>query len=133
MMHQEITRGRHETGDSLIELLIALAIISISLSVFVLSLSTGALGVRNSDRLTTANNLVLSQLETIKGTDYVTGTLGYPTIDAGNYTLIQELAYWNGTTFTPNPGDDQGMQQITVTISYNGANLVSVSNYKVNR
>ena len=122
MMHQEITHGRHEAGDSLIELLVALAIISIALSVFVLSLSTGVMGVRNSNRLTTANNLALSQLETVKGADYDAG---------GSYSTISTPANYGILLSTH--VISSGLQQITVTISYNGADLVSVSNYKVNR
>jgi type II secretory pathway pseudopilin PulG len=127
------TQSRGEAGDSLIEILAAVAIIAMTLTVLVLSLSTGALGVRTANRLTTATNLAAAQLESIKATEYVTGTASYPTIPTDGYTISQEISYWDGTSFTSVPGDDSGMQWITVTVSYGGDALVIIGNYKVNR
>lgn len=122
-----------EAGDSLIEILVAVAIISMSLIILVAALSTGGFGVRASNQLTTATNLAAIQLESIKATAYITGTVSYPTIPAGAYTINQEISYWDGVSFTPVPGADSGMQWITVTVSYEGEALVVVSNYKANR
>jgi len=126
-----ITRG--ERGASLVEILAAVAVISLSLVVLIASLSTGALAVRTSNRLTRAANLAAVQLESIKAADYVTGTVSYPTIPTGAYTIDQEISYWGGSSFASAPGADSGMQWITVTVSYDGEALAVVSNYKVNR
>lgn len=115
-------QNRRETGDSLIELLAAVAIISIALTTFIVALSTGAMGVRNSHRLTTANNLALSQLETVKGEEYAAGG-AYSTISApANYVVLL-----NTQVISP------GLQQITVTITYDADTLITVSDYKVER
>lgn len=129
---QKVTMG-NQRGESLVELLVSLGLITTVLAVFVLSLSTGAMGVSINRQLTTAQTLALSQLESIKAAPYQRGAPGYPGIASGEYTLSQTLRYWNGAAFTENSADDQGMQQITVTVSLNGKPLLSVSNYKVDR
>ena len=135
---KQVTRGEQqirnrEAGDTLVELLAAVAIISISLTVLVSALSTGAFGVRTSNQLTAATSLAASQLESIKAAGYTTGTISYPVIPAGAYTIEQEISYWDGASFTSNPLSDAGLQWITVTVSHQGEVLVEVSNYKVNR
>ncbi|MBU0704950.1 MAG: hypothetical protein KKC18_13910, partial [Chloroflexi bacterium] len=71
-----------QSGASLVEILVAVAIVASALAILVAALSTGAFAVRTSNRLTTATNLVATQLESIKAEDYVTGTVSYPTIPA---------------------------------------------------
>lgn len=133
MKHLQTPNG--EAGTSLVEVLVAVAIIGLSLTVLIAALSTGAFAVRTSSRLTTAINLASLQLESIKAAGYITGTASYPAIPAGSYTIGQEVGYWDGSSssFTSIPGADGGMQWITVTVSYDGEVLVTVSNYKVNR
>jgi len=130
---RQSTQNRGEAGDSLVEILVAVAIIATALTVLILSLSTGALGVHTVNQLTTATNLATAQLESIKAAEYVTGTAGYPAIPADTYTISQDISYWDGSSFTPVPGVDSGMQWVTVTVSYGGDALVVISNYKVNR
>jgi type II secretory pathway pseudopilin PulG len=122
-----------QRGDSLVEILVAVGIVSVSLVVLIAALSTGAFGVRTSNRLTTATNLASAQLESIKAADYVTGTIGYPEIPAGAYNIDQEISYWDGASFAPSTLLDSGMQWITVTVSLDGDALVTIGNYKVNR
>jgi len=124
---------RDERGDSLIEVLVAVAIIAASLTIILAAVSTGVIAVRTSSRITRATNLATSQLESIKATSYVTGTTNYPAISAGDYTIDQEISYWDGSAFATNPLLDVGMQWITVTVSYQGDPLVVSGNYKVNR
>jgi len=132
-MKRQSAQNRGEAGDSLVEILAAVAIIATTLTVLVLSLSTGALGVRTANQLTTATNLAIAQLESIKAAEYVTDTASYPPIPTDGYTISQDISYWDGSSFTSIPGVDSGMQWITVTVSYGGDALVVISNYKVNR
>ena len=117
-----MTRRIGETGDSLIEILVALAIISMSLVVLIAALSTATFGVRTASQLTTATNLAAAQLETIKGVAYD---------PSGNYSLVAApISY----TVAIDAGEiSAGLQQVTVTVSYAGEPLVTVSNYKVDR
>ncbi|MDY7079507.1 MAG: hypothetical protein SXV54_21600 [Chloroflexota bacterium] len=111
-----------QSGDSLVEILAAVAIISLTLATFVTALSTGAFGVRTADQLTTANNLAASQLETIKGANYDAAGL-YPLVAMPpSYAVVVS----SNVIAT-------GLQQVTVTVSYQGEVLALVSNYKVDR
>ena len=125
--------NRSESGASLVELLATMGIIVSALVILITALSTGAFAVRVTDRLTTATNLATAQLETIKAAEYLTSTVGYAAIPAGDYGINQQISYWNGSSFTPAPGADSGMQWITVTVSYDSETLVTISNFKVKR
>jgi type II secretory pathway pseudopilin PulG len=111
-----------QAGDTLVEILAAVAIISLALVVFVAALSTASFGVRAADQLTTATNLAASQLETVKGASY-DATGAYPLIVVPpGYTAIL-----SSNVITT------GLQQVTVTVSFQGQTLALVSNYKVER
>jgi type II secretory pathway pseudopilin PulG len=112
---------KSEAGDSLVEVLVAVSIISMALVILVASLSTGAFGVRVSSQLTTATNLTTAQLETIKGAPYDPAG-AYPLVSVPpGYTVVV-----NTEVLTT------GLQVVTVTVSYEGGDL-SVSNYKIDR
>ena len=118
----QISNRKSEIGSSLVEILVAVAIVALALTLFVAGLSTGAFAVRASNRLTTANNLAASQLETIKAAGYITDTASYPAIPwPPGYSIVNAV-----TQLQP------ALQQVTVTVSYQGGTVV-VSNYKVNR
>ncbi len=118
----QISNPKSEIGSSLVEILVAVAIVALALTVFVAGLSTGAFAVRASNQLTTANNLASTQLETIKAEGYITGTASYPAIPAPpGYSIVNVV-----TQLQP------ALQQVTVTVSYQGGSVV-MSNYKVNR
>ncbi len=114
---------RTETGTTLVELLVALAIIATALVVLVLALATAAKGTRLAADISTATALAQSQIEAIKAAPY----------DAsGHYAPIAVPA---GFTMAVTVSEEApGKQLITVTVS-NGAGqtLVQVSTYKVDR
>jgi general secretion pathway protein I len=114
-------KRRGESGESLIELLIAVAIISMALVAFIVSLSTGAMGVGHTTRRTTALNLATSQLEMIKSAAY--NSAGYTPIAAPPGYTVQLAATEIAV----------GLQQVTTTVRYDGDVLVRISNYKVDR
>jgi len=117
-------RPEMERGDSLVEILVAVAIISLSLTILVTALSTGFYGVRSSRHLTQANNLAASQMESIKVAAYADVAGGtYPSVTAPpGYTI--DVTQRQVET---------GLLAITVTASYDGEPLTVVSNFKVDR
>ena len=116
------TGMKREAGASLVEVLVTVAIIAIVLVVFITALSTGSMGVRLSTRRTTATNLAAIQLESIKSEAYDAGG-SYGTIDRpANYDIVLTT---NVIT--------TGLQQVTVTVTYDGEALIELSNYKVDR
>ena len=111
-----------EEGASLVEILVAVGIISLALAILVGSLAVGALGVQTAHRLTTATNLAADQIEVIKHAAY-DPTGAYPTVSAPpGYTVTVTTAEI-----------DTGLQQVTVTVSFQGETLAVVGNYKVDR
>jgi type II secretory pathway pseudopilin PulG len=106
----------------LIEVVVAMAIIAMALSVLITALSTGAFGVRTSNRLGRANNLAASQLETIKGSAYDA---------AGAYPIVAYPPDYDVSL--SHHIVSPGLQHITVSVAYQGETLAVVSNYKVDR
>ncbi len=113
---------RQERGESLIELLIAVGIISMTLVVFIMSLSTGAMGVGLNTRRTMATTLASSQLEAIKASAYITSGAYAPITGPDGYTILIDTAVIS-----------TGLQQVTTTVRYDGQVLAQISNYKMNR
>ena len=113
-----------ERGASLIEILVAVAIIAIVLTVFLSALSTGAFSVAVVRERVTAENIARSQLEHVKETDFIAGTDHYtPTaISHSGYTVV--------ISATPIITD---MQLITVTVFYDDDPTFTIEDYKVNR
>jgi Tfp pilus assembly protein PilV len=108
-----------QSGATLIEVLVALGILASAIVILIAGLSTGSFAVRSTDTLTTAGNLAAVQLESIKAQPY-----------SGAYTKVAEppgyiLSITQSLLAT-------GLQQITVTVSFNGGSF-TVSNYKVKR
>ncbi|HEY77390.1 MAG TPA: hypothetical protein G4O00_14630 [Thermoflexia bacterium] len=104
------------------EILVAIGIISLALAILVGSLAVGALGVRSAHRLTTATNLAADQIEVVKHAAY-DPTGAYPTVNVPPGYTVTITATEVST----------GLQQITVTVSFQGETLAVVGNYKVDR
>jgi len=122
------SRTDAQRGDTLIEILVAIAIITVALTVFVTSLSTGAFGVGVARNLTRANNLALSQLESVKAQPYaVPDDCG----DMATYATITAPAPYRVAVATCEL--DTGLEVITVTVAHQGETLVTLSNYRIDR
>jgi type II secretory pathway pseudopilin PulG len=129
-----------EKGDTLVEILVAVAIIAIVITAFLTALSTGVFGVARVRRRVTAENLARAQLEYVKNHTYDPGTDSYPIIEylEEDYSITVDVSYWNSSTqsFTTDSDVDPvecGMQWITVTVSYDGEPIFAVADYKLDR
>ena len=129
-----------EGGESLAEVLVAVAIIAIVLSGFLAALSTGTLGVGVVRERVTAQNLARAQLECIKDLPYIRSAypITYATACAATqlsaYAVELSISYWLSPSFTADPLDDNGMQWITVTVYHNNDESVfTIEDYKVSR
>ena len=133
-----------ERGETLVEILVSVAILTIVLSAFLGALSTGVFGVAAVRKRVTAENLARAQLEAIKDAPYMPGAVPisyisqYTVTTPPGYHIGVDVSYWYSPTgaFTSNPSDDLdccGMQWITVTISHNGEPVFRAIDYKLNR
>ena len=120
----KLTQG--QSGLGLVETLVAVAILGTSVVAFVVALSTGSIAVGEQDEEVVVQGLARSQLEYTKSYTYNPGATTYPTITA-------PTGYSLDVAVSSVPGADTNIQKITVTVSRDGQDVLTVSDYKVNR
>lgn len=128
--HRKLRKGIARLGDergiSLVESLVAVAILGFALVVFLSALSTGSMAVGTVNEQVTAQNLARSQLESTESQDYLTAPANYDTITSpAGFTVSAEASS------IPGAGDD--IQKITITVYRDGQAILVVEDYKVNR
>jgi hypothetical protein len=126
-----------QRGSALVEELVTVAVIGLGLSILVAMITTGAVGVRMIDDRSTAEILARSQLELIAEAPYQADPAAnpYPTpAPVPGYTISVSFRYWDSTSssFTPSTVND-GLQEVTITVSDSDGPLYSLSGYKTDR
>jgi len=118
--------SQEETGLGVVESIAAVAILGAAVVAFVVALSTGSIAVREGEQEAMAQSLVRTQLECIKNYPYNPEATTYPkAATPEGYDISIEVS--------PIPDTDADIQKITVTISQEGQEILTVENYKVNR
>jgi Tfp pilus assembly protein PilV len=124
-----------EQGVSLIEVLVALGIFAAVGVVFLLGLTTSSKAVMSSQERVSAESLAKSQIESIR-------SQAYDAVDEpAQYSRVTDIpAGYNviitATRLDPKndgSGNDDGLQQITVTVMHDGETAFTLIDYKVNR
>lgn len=126
-MRQVLKAMRSERGVGLVETLVAVAVLGLALTVLVVGVSTGSLGVATTEERVTAENLARSQLEYTKSLEYVTAPGAYPIVTpaAADYSLSVQTASI--------PDADSDIEKVTVTVARGGETLMVVEGFKVDR
>lgn len=130
----------NETGGTLVETIIALAILGMVAVAFLSGLATASKATFITDERGTAESLARSQMEYVKSQSYI----NYAEPDPGDYGLITTpdsysvevlAAPIDPDTGEPlaSPDDDNGLQRITVTIQHNGESVLTINDYKTDR
>jgi len=131
-----------ETGVTLIETLVALALIGIISVAFLSGLATAAKATFIADERATAESLARSQIEYVQSQGYidyaVPGHDEYIGLEApppnSNYSLEITAEPIDPDTGQPLPaGQDDGIQKITVTVNRGSKLLLTLEGYKVER
>jgi len=108
---------------SLVEALVAIAILGGGVLTMVLSISGGALAVQQNDQEVIAQGLARTQLEYIKNAPY-----------AVSYSAVSTPAHYSiSVGVSAVPGGNANIQKITASITLDGAVIMTVVDYKVNR
>ena len=120
-----------ESGLTLLESLVALAILATIAVVFLGGIFGTTKAAAVTDEKTTAESLAQSQMEWVQNATYVTGATSY-----GPATLPGSWDYNNysvNITAAALHSPDDGIQKITVTIRHSGKDVLQLEGYKVNR
>jgi len=114
---------------TMIEALIALALLGLIAAAFLVGLGTAARATLIADEQTTAESLARSQMEHVKTLDYVNDATQYPassTVPPG-----EDYSFYS-VTIDAGPLDDH-IQKITVTVKHTNKEVVTLEGYKVDR
>jgi len=120
----------NETGVTLIETLMALAILGLVAAVFLSGLATATKATVIADERAIAESLVRSEIEYVKNCAYQYTASEYPVGPA--LTIPEGWAVPPPVVELVHETDD-GIQQVTVTAEHNGETVLSVEVYKVDR
>jgi len=126
-MGRKIPERSGEKGASLVESLIAVAILAVAVTTFLVAFSSGSLAVGKADKKVTAENLARSQLESTKSQAYLVAPASYNTITPlpAGYSISSDA--------TSIIGRDENIEKITVTVERDGKVLVVLEDFKLNR
>ncbi len=143
---------RNEKGVSLIEVIIAVAILAIIAVAFLSGLATASKATFIADERATAESLARSQMEYVKNQPYDTapggGEATYDKINAvdipDGYTIcsvnragntVEDVIYgvpWDSQNNQP-VASDAGLQRIKLIIKHHDKEIITVEDYKVDR
>jgi len=121
---------KSELGYSLMETLVALAIVGLVATAFLSGITTTTKANVVIDKKVTAESLVFHEIEYVKNCAYQ--------YDASNYPVDPAITAPEGWA-VPQPvvelvhATDDGIQKVTVTAQYNGESVLSADVYKVDR
>ena len=117
-------------GFTFIEVLIALALFAIIGIVFAGGLSTASRATITADVRTNAESLARTQMEHVKNHEYI----DYSEPDHDDYDVITPEGY-GGYEIAPVGVEELqgGLQKITVTVSHQGREVITLVGYKLNR
>jgi Tfp pilus assembly protein PilV len=132
------TAFANERGESLVEILVSVAVIAMIFTAFLSALSTATWGVAVVRERVTAENLARKQLECIQDHPYIDKAvpISYTTTCTvtalSSYPMDLSISYWISPTFTVTPAVSD-MQWITITVYHNSDPVFAIATYKVDR
>jgi prepilin-type N-terminal cleavage/methylation domain-containing protein len=130
----KITRLDNARGFTLIEVLLALLIVSICMTGIFSFLPTAVKTLSQNDIQETARNLATAQMEYVKALPYdrQSDPLNYPSEDLSteypefSITVSAERIHPIGSTNT----DDEGVQKIVISVFHDGVAVTTMEGYK---
>ena len=131
------TRPSQESGLSLVEEVVALAVVSLGIILVVVMISTGVRGVTAVNDRSTAEGLARSQLELAKNAPYSPDLTAapYPTVvPIPPYSVTTSVEYWTAPSgpFTTTVMNS-GLQKVIVRVIRDASVILQVESYKVQR
>ena len=119
---------RRQAGISLLETLIAVAILGTVGATFLNGLTVASEASFTTDERTTAESLARTQMEWVKNITYVEESTTYPPAEI---PAVESYVNYAATiTAEPLHSPDEGIQKITVTITHNDNKIITLEGYK---
>ena len=137
---------KSEKGFSLIEVMIAIALLGIIGTVFLGALATASKAMFVSDERATAESLARSQMEYVKSQEY-DADWNY-TVSTSSRSSSDQPSWWDASNppllssdytgysaevSADEDDDNPGIQKITVTVKHDGTTIITLEDYKVDR
>jgi prepilin-type N-terminal cleavage/methylation domain-containing protein len=116
-------------GFTLIEVLIALALVGIIAIAFLSALSTASMALITADERATAESLARSQMEYVKNLDYDYDD-PYDYEQDNEEALPDHPGYFISVSVEPLHSPDDGIQKITVIVSSDDKDIITLEDYK---
>ncbi|MCL0084400.1 type II secretion system GspH family protein [Dehalococcoidia bacterium] len=127
---------KNERGFSLIEVLVAVALLGIIAAFFLMALSTASRALLMADVRTTGESLARSQMEYVKSQPY-DGTNNPPQYALLSDNIPDGYAISITAERLDPKGDgtanDDGIQKITVTIKHHDEEVIRLEGFKLDR
>lgn len=118
---------KSERGITLVEVLVALALLGLIASAFLMAISTATKAIYIADERTTAESLARSQLEFVKEQEYIDySETGHDVYDE---IIIPDEKYGIGSLIVEEL--QIGLQKITVIIHHHDYEVLTLEGYKV--
>jgi prepilin-type N-terminal cleavage/methylation domain-containing protein len=123
---------KNQGGFSILEVLISLALIGIVVTGILSALATSSRATLTNDVQTTAQNLAEGQIEHMRNQSYSSS-------NPPEYQILDDVPAGydvNCTAIRLDPDgdgseDDDGLQKITVTVSFSGVTATTIEAYRV--
>jgi prepilin-type N-terminal cleavage/methylation domain-containing protein len=125
-----------EQGFTLVEVLIAIAILGIISTAIFLALQVSSKSAALSDERTSAESLARSELEYVKNSIYIPAGWQYqlpstpPPWDPGHVLAAQYAGFAVNVLSAPVHAGDDGLQMITVVVHHGAKTVFTLSGYK---
>lgn len=136
---------KNEKGFSLIEVLVALALLGIIAAAFLGGIATASKAALIADKRTNAESLARTQMEYVREQAYSIAPWDY-TVTSSQRSSTDQPSWWNNDNpplfsnnydgYTANViaellhDTDDGIQQITVTVSHGGEAVITLKSYR---
>lgn len=126
--------AKGERGFAMVEVLVALVLIGVTGASFLTALTTVSKSTITTDLHSTADSLATSQMEYILSQDYddTSTPLQYAPIPNIPVGWSVNVAADRLDPESDGPIDDDGIQEISVTVKYGGKEIVALTSRKVN-